>query len=118
MTSAFYPLPRLINAITNSSNALVTFTANHGYRNGQLLRFHVPIENGMFELDGRSGRVLSSTADTVTVDVETTFFTPFIFPAPPDSTSYPPEAVPYGSGIDDNQYFRSTNLECSFDNRP
>lgn len=114
--SEFYPLPRLINDISKSANAIVTFTENHGYKNGQLLRFHVPKEYGMFEINDKSGRVLSKTDNTVIVNVETTNFSAFIYPA--DSTSYPPEAVPYGSGIDDEQVIHTTNLECSFDNRP
>lgn len=114
--SEFYPLPRLINGITNSVHAVVSFTEDHGYKNGQLLRFHVPKEYGMFEINEKSGTVLDKTDDTVTVDIETTNFSEFIYPAV--STSYPPETVPYGSGIDDAQVVHTTNLECSFDNRP
>lgn len=114
--SSFYPVPRLVNDITNAFNAVVTFTEDHGYLDGQLLRFHVPKAYGMIEISNKQARVLSHTDETITIDIETTNFTPFVYPA--SSDEYPPNTVPIGSGIEPGAYVKETNLRCTFDHRP
>ncbi len=69
------------------------------YEVGDVIRFKVPDAFGMTELDGVTGEILSfnSTTNTYTVDIDSTSFTPFLWPA---SSAFPmdwPQIVPVGT---------------------
>jgi len=113
----FYPLPRFITNITNAKNAVVTFTDDHGYKNGQVLSFRVNSDYGMRQINEKQGKVIDHDDTTVTVNIETTCFDAFIYPVP-DSDQYVPVTIPVGSGVLSNDPVPMTNIECTFDNRP
>lgn len=109
------PVPKYfyLSNITNAVRAVATFTEDHDYSIGEFISFRVSQPYGMREINNLRGKVIELTADTVTVDIETTFFTPFVYPVSGDNT--PPHTVPAGSGVIE-YYTPTVNLEDAFDN--
>ena len=79
----FYPRNRYITKITAASSAVVTLSVTHGFTVGQKVRFIVPSAFGMSEIDGLIGEVtaISTASNTITVDIDSSAFTAFAFPA-------------------------------------
>jgi hypothetical protein len=103
----YYPRRRFISAITAASSAVVTMTVAHGYTVGQKVRFVVPSEFGMTEMDGLIGTitavstVLSTNTNTITVDIDSSSFTAFAFPLTADVPFSPALVVPVGEAAED-----------------
>lgn len=78
----FYPRRRFITKITKASQAVVTLSVTHGFTVGQALRFQVSDEYGMVEINGKLATVvaINTTTNTVTMDIDTSSFTTFVFP--------------------------------------
>jgi hypothetical protein len=86
----WYPAKRYIASIAanagNNAWADVVLTvavgANTPYQVGQAIRFHVGPFNGMQQIDGLEGNIVAVTpaTNTVTVDINVTTFTPFVWP--------------------------------------
>jgi hypothetical protein len=109
-----YGLP--IIGITNAQNAVVDFGTAHPYTAGEFLSFRVSKPYGMIEINNLQGRVLAITSTTVTMEIDTLSFTPFVYP-PVGVVEVPAQVVPAGSGIIPGQYTPTVNLEDAFDNR-
>ncbi len=83
----YYPRNRVITKVTQASSALITMAVTHGFTVGQEMRFAVPSEFGMVELDNLSATITAiGTSDglstnTITIDVDSTAFTAFAFPS-------------------------------------
>lgn len=80
-----------ITAVTTGTTTqiqMAAFDTEVNYPVGSILKFSVPSAYGMVELDGLKGEVLSHTTatNTYTVDIDSTGFTAFAWPA---STAYP-----------------------------
>lgn len=112
----FYPALSYITWITKEKNAVVTFSEDHDFTDGEFISFRVDRSAGMFEINNRRGRVLSHTDSTVTVDIDTTTWNEFIDNDPVIES--PPVAVPAGSGVVPDQYVATMNLLDAFDDRP
>lgn len=112
---AMYPRFSYIDAITRGVTTTIEFTDDHDFTDGELVSFRVDRANGTRELNDVTTRVISHTDTTITVDIDSNNFTPFI--ADLDVQS-PPMAVPAGSSVipGDNPLV-SVNLYDSFDNR-
>lgn len=82
----YYPPVRIITAITQATQAVVTLSVTHEYKVGQKILFTIPTVTsttyGMTELDGVEATIVAidTTANTITVDVDTSGFTAFAFP--------------------------------------
>lgn len=114
----FYPRYAQINALTQAQQAVVTFTADHDFTNGEIVSFRVTKDFGMVEIDKKRGRVLSSTSDTITVDIDTSTWTAFTTALLNQAGTTPPVCVPSSSGIvPGNQAISKTNIDDAFDNR-
>jgi hypothetical protein len=79
-----------ITAISQAVNAVVTTSINHSYVVGQLVHFSVPASFGMSQINQLTGKIVAVGAvnnpgvgynNTYTVDINTSGFTPFAFPA-------------------------------------
>ena len=92
----FQPTNRNIAKITAVTNAVVTTLVDHGYSVGQQVKFSIPSESGMIELDGLTGNITAITAGTFTVDVDTSAMTAFTFPVYGDVPCQIPNVVPVG----------------------
>lgn len=83
----FYPRSRYITKVTSSgTSTVVTMSVTHGYTAGQAVRFTVPAAYGMVELNGLVGNITSidtttTSGNTITVDIDSSSFTAFAFPA-------------------------------------
>jgi hypothetical protein len=94
----FYPRRRFITNITQAAQAIVTLSVTHGYTVGQRLTMVVPSQFGMTQMNGRQVRIvaINTTTNTITIDVDSTAFTAFAFPA---SAAVPftfAQTVPFG----------------------
>ena len=115
MTSnVFFPRWRYITDISNAQYAVVTFSAMHDFVLNEIISFRVTRPYGMVEINERRAKVLDVGDLTVTIDIDTTFFTSFIYPAAGSNT--PPVCVPVGSGINFDSAFAFTILNDAFDN--
>lgn len=77
------PAALYITKITQASSAVVTFSVTHNYSVGDLIYFRVPDSMGMVEMDRLTGKVtaISAANNTVTVDIDSSGFSAFAFPA-------------------------------------
>lgn len=87
-TNQFIPKYRLINAITNSQYAVVTFTEAHDFVQSEYISFRVSTAYGMIEINNLRGKVLDFDTYTITTDIDSTNFTPFVFPGQVTITNY------------------------------
>lgn len=115
-TGIFYPTFDYIANISNSLLGVLTFFAPHTFTPGEVLSLRVTPEFGMIELNNQEVKVLSATTNTVTIDVDTTNFIPFVFAG--INVRIPCIAVPAASGVIPNAYPAQTNLLDTFDHIP
>lgn len=99
----YQPKQRVITAVTQAAQAVVTFAAPHNFTVGQEVRFKVPVVTagvayGMVELNNVQATVvaISVANNTITVDVDTTGFTAFAFPLTANVPFTPAQCVPVG----------------------
>jgi len=98
----FYPRHRFITKATSSgTSTVVTLSVTHGFTAGQAVRFVVPSAYGMVELDGLIGNITAvdtttTTGNTITVDIDSSAFTAFAFPATGDVPFTAALVVPVG----------------------
>lgn len=111
-----YPQLAYITNITQASPGVITFSGDHDFTNGEIIGLRVGQEFGMIQLNNKEVRVISTTSDTVTIDIDTRPFNPFINAG--TSVQRPCIAVPSSSGIVPNSIPRQTNLQDSYDNIP
>lgn len=110
---AIYPAYSLITDITQDTNGVITFSTAHDFTPGEIISLRVAQAYGMRELDNQEVRVLSTTTYTVTIDVNTSTYMPFILAT---NQQKPAMAVPAASGIIPGQYVATMNLLDAFDN--
>lgn len=97
----FYPRRRFITSVTTGSTTVVKMSVTHGYKVGQLVRFVVPDVFGMTQLNGLTGSITAintttTSGNTITVNIDSSSFTAFAYPA---STLVPisfAEVIPVG----------------------
>lgn len=97
----FYPSYRTITKVVQAAYADITFSVQHSYTVGQQLRFSVPADFGMSQLNGKVGTILAVdyTLNSVIVDIDTSSFTAFEFPAPAQLPFSPALAAPLGESL-------------------
>ena len=127
--SAFIPYLSYITGITNANPAVVTFSEEHRFTIGELIALRVSKQYGMVEANNKVAKVIANDTLTVTLDLDTMQFTPFVYPISLDlqRETTPPHAVPAGSGVIpqnvafsgvyNSQPFGTTLIDL-FDNRP
>lgn len=101
----FYPSLRRIVNITQANPAVVTTSVDSTYIPGQLIRLDVPTVFGMTQANGLLVTVLSVTGGNITVALDTTGFSPFVFPLVAAYPFTPAQTIPVGedtSGFDPN----------------
>lgn len=111
----FVPRFRYITDITNAQYAVITFSEDHDFIDDEIVSFRVSRPFGMIEINNLQSKVLSHTSNTITVDIDTSFWTPFVYPATVPKYT-PPVCVPVASGIRENLYISTVILEDCFDN--
>ncbi len=87
-----------ISSITNAFPMVVTTLNDHGYVAGMMVRFLIPIQFGMVQLNTENAQVISLTNNTLTINLDSTNFTPFAYPTPLPNAYTPPSVIPNSSG--------------------
>lgn len=107
----FYPRMRYITSISKAAQAVVVTSVTHGYQRGMKIRFSVPKLFGMVEMDGLEGTIVAvdttNTVNSFTVDIDSSAFTTFAFPATGNQPFTPAQAIPDG---EDTAYAANNNL--------
>jgi hypothetical protein len=115
---------KYVTNITNEQRAVVTCANEHNFFLYELVTLHVSKYYGMNEVDGMTAKIIDLDDITITLNLDTTSFTPFVFPISDADAlkTTPPHVVPSASGIIETNLdqFNSqpfgTTLEDSFDN--
>ena len=95
MTGAItYPVRNTFNAVTTGRNTIVTLVDSVKYVINQMVSFRCPPTHGTIELDGLTAKIiaLDTTANTITVNINSSDFTAFIAGA----FTQPAEVLPAG----------------------
>ncbi len=79
----FQPAMRLVVAITNAAAAQVTTSFEHNYETGDIVRLIVPDGYGMVQVNGLKGTIEVNSPTTFLIDIDTTYFDPFVIPPDP-----------------------------------
>jgi hypothetical protein len=98
----YYPRRRFISTITQAASAVVELTVTHGYTVGQEVRFLVPAAYGMTEMNNLTGTITAVATNTVTVDIDSSAFTAFAFPATAAVPFTPAVMVPVGEAAEES----------------
>lgn len=115
---------KYVTNITNALQAVVTCADEHDFFLYELVTLHVSKYYGMDEVDGVTAKIIDLDSTTITLNLDTSSFTPFVYPISEDleRKTTPPHVVPSSSGIIDSNLdqFNSqpfgTTLQDSFDN--
>jgi hypothetical protein len=91
-------LIRTISSITNANPMVVTTSVNHGYQPGLNVSFLIPSMFGMQQLNGKSANILSVTSNTLTVNLDSSKFSAFSYPAQLPIAYSNPSVIPNASG--------------------
>jgi len=90
---------KVIESITNAFPMVLTTVEDHGYVLGMEVRFLIPSQFGMQELNKvDSVQVIAITADTLTIDLDSREFTTFQYPGSLPTAYTPPSVIPNNSG--------------------
>lgn len=115
--NSFYPRFSYIESITNSLEAIVTFTENHDFTPGEIVSFRVGKPFGMYEINNKRGKVITKTDETITTDIDTSTWNAFSLDNLDEPGTSPPVCVPSSSSVIPNQYTPEMNIFDAFDNR-
>jgi len=114
--STFVPYYSLISNITLGTVTVVTFTEVNSFSVGEVVSFRVSSQYGTVELNNQQATVIGQTDYTITVPINSTWYTPFI--ANPSNAQALAMVVPSASGIIPGAIPVQTNLLDAFDNVP
>jgi len=92
----FYPQSRVISAISQAASGIVRTLVDHAYTVGQKVRFNVPSGSGMTQLNGQIATITAVTADTFTIDIDTSGYTAYTFPVYTATPYTPAQVMPIG----------------------
>jgi hypothetical protein len=89
---------RSIASITQGFPAVVTTTVDHEYVSGMDVTFQISPQFGMTQLNGLDIQVLSVTNNSLSINIDTSNFTPFAYPSPLPNAYTLPSVIPNSSG--------------------
>jgi len=94
----FTPRNRYISFISKASSMAVKMTVTHNMVVGQKVKLVVPAIYHMVEANGLEGNItaINTTTNTITLDIDSSAFTTFVFPATADVPFSPAIVIPYG----------------------
>lgn len=117
MTALHMMVPQFqyITAIDQGQITVINFGDDHQFSIGEIVSFRCSRAYGMFEINNLSGLVIAITDMTITVDIDSTNFTPFIIPSILTGTT-PAICVPSASGIIPGSNPPTVTLFDAFDN--
>lgn len=89
---------RTILSITQSQKMVVTTSEDAKYRVGMKVRFLIPIQFGMQELNIIDAQVVDANGAVITLSVDSSRFSPFSYPSSLPNAYTPPSIIPNSSG--------------------
>lgn len=97
-SGTYIPFKCTITNVTSSNQqTVVTTSVDHGFVVGNVVQFFIPSQWGMTELNNLKGDVFGITSNTITVDIDSSEFTPFITPVVTlPNIVQSPQVVPVG----------------------
>ena len=104
----YAPRRRFVVNIVKGATTVVTTSITHGYSVGEEVRMYVPsAANGMVEINDIQGKILSVdlTNNTFTLDIDSSAFTSFVWPAAAESPYTPAQCMAFGAQASDNGTF-------------
>lgn len=87
-----------IASITQAFPAVLTTVDDHSYVAGMNVSFLIPIQFGMVQLNNQNIQVLSVTSNSLTLNIDSSNYTPFAYPSPLPDAYTPPSVIPNSSG--------------------
>jgi len=105
----FQPAMRVITDITNAFPAVVTTSFAHQYSTGLIIRIILPTGWGMPEINQQSSDITVIDATTFSINIDTTFYTPFTTPVVDPYDLQNPQAIPIGE-INSTVYLATKNV--------
>lgn len=111
----FAPRRRFITNITQAASAVITLSVTHGYQVGETVKITGTTAYDMVEMEGLTGEItaISTANNTITVNIDSSGFTAFAWPASGDVPFTPAQVMPIGddasvlTGATDNQGYRA-----------
>lgn len=92
----YQPAMRIITAITNGFPAIVTTSFAHQYLSGLIVRLFIPRYFGMVQADKLQGAITVIDDVTFSINLDTTYFDPFVVPVQTPLTAQLANVVPFG----------------------
>lgn len=94
------PSALTITAITRAFPMVITVSVDtmneaNVYIPGMLVRFNVPSSYGMYQIDGKTGKIILVSGFNITFNIDSTQFDPFVVPA--ITAEQPATIAPAGS---------------------
>lgn len=89
---------RQIEVISNTYPMVVGTTENHGYVLGMMIKFSIPKQFGMNELNDLDGQVVALTDKFLAISIDSTNFSLFSYPSSLPSAYVQPSIIPNSSG--------------------
>ena len=87
-----------IASVTNANPCVVTTVNDHGYPAGVKVRFLIPTQFGMVNLNLVNVQVIAVTLNSLTLDLDSTKFNVFSYPSPLPNAYTNPSVIPDSSG--------------------
>ena len=87
-----------IASVTKANPCVVTTVNDHGYPAGVKVRFLIPTQFGMVNLNLVNVQVIAVTLNTLTLDLDSTNFNTFSYPSPLPNAYTNPSVIPNSSG--------------------
>lgn len=98
-SGTYIPFTCDISEVTQGQTTVVTTSTDHGFIVGNTVTFSIPKQYGMRQLNGLKGYVLSTTSDTLTVNIDSSLFDAFSTPVITLPTVIDPaQVLPVGDG--------------------
>lgn len=89
----YVPQMQNIENITNAQQAVVTTTQPHGYLDGAIVRFVIPPDFGIPQINNMTSAIYILSETTFLTSIDTSSFYPFVVPMMP---LLAPQVIPVG----------------------
>ena len=109
----YQPSKVYVQGISQAASAVVTTTFDHGYSVDENVTMHVPEFWGMTEMDNLQGRITAVTANTFTIDINSSAFTPFTFPTSAQTAAGVGTAHAVNIGIEQSNLLTDSMINVS-----
>ena len=107
---SWYPRNRYIASISQAAQAVIQMTVTNEFEVGDTVRLMVPDEFGMVEANLKEVKVtavstvIATNTNTITVDLDTTAYTTFAWPATGEARPGLPQVIPISGPVENVEY--------------